>query len=320
VREFLIYLDQNILTHADDNEFASTFRKIKERNAYFAISHVHLIEICRSNEPSKFAPRIKALSPLLLRSCEADDPPSFSRDLIADYNPKELIEGYMRDFAKIHFSLIQAHLPLLKMMGGLDDVSSNDLLRIYLDNLEHGMRSMLSAVPPSERSKLELQLTDAKHQITRDWEAIDFQDARHKFDVLRARIRADGKLHQIPVEELIEHVRNLAEKEEPEIFAGFPRNFAQTTEDATTMISSFCMLLNALGAIPKTGKFLRGTSIQQERVLFAQILDNHHIGEAAVANVFLTCDALAARLASAVFSYAGVGTQVWLMKAPLSNP
>ena len=85
------------------------------------------------------------------------------------------------------------------------------------------------------------------------------------------------------------------------------------------MISSFCMLLNTLGAIPKTGKMLRGTTANQERVLFAQILDNYHIGEAAVANAFLTCDAVAARLASSVFSYAGVGTQVWLMKSPLSD-
>jgi hypothetical protein len=319
VSDFLVYIDQNILTHADEEKFAEIFSRIRAQNAHLAISHVHLIEICRSKEPSKFVPRIAALGPVLLRSREADDPPSFAREIIVEFDARKLIEDYLENFAKIHFSLIQAHLPLLKMIGGLDDLSSNDLLRIYVENLEGSILPLLPTITLSESHHLKQQLSDAKRQIAQDWDTIDFQDAQRKFDVLRTRFRADGRLHQVPPKELVEYVRGIAEREEREIFAEFPRNFAQDTEDATTMISSFCMLLNALGAMPKTGRLLRGTSAQQERVLFAQILDNYHIGEAAVANAFLTCDTLAARLASSVFSYAGVGTQVWLMKSPLSD-
>lgn len=274
------------------------------------ISHIHLIEISRSSDPSRFIPRLQSLKPGLFRSREADFPDDFSRELIEDYDARSMIEGYIRDFASIQLTMIMAHLPMLKLLGGLKEVSAKELLERYTGLLETIIGAVAEKVTLQEMDELNLQSQSSTEEIREEWRLIDFSEHARQAGDIRSLLRSHGEIHQLPSHHLVEAVKSILEPDFPGIFAEYPPHFAQRGGNVPVNISALCTLLYFLGAVPQSGKILRGSEDRQKNTLFGQILDSYHIGEATCAMIFATFDKNAARLAASVYSYAGISTKV----------
>lgn len=315
----LVYIDQNVLSHSDNPIFTEIL--LSAANAFgaqLAISEIHLIEISRSQTPELFIKRIDALKPILIQSCSENRQDGFTRTLVDNFNTAEVIKNFKSEKFGMQSALLHAHLPILKNIGGLVDITPETLLEIYLKNMFESVNELKYQMTSEEIIEFDLYfepiLANAKRDITTSFQNIDFEGNQNTSNELRWCIRNDGGLHQRSAAEVVPSIIALAQNIDQKIFADFPRNFTELGGDIQTKISSLAFILYLLGAVPRSGKLLRGTSDQQAKLLFAQVLDTYHIAAAAGTHCFLTFDKDASRLAEVVYKHAGIST--WVASLP----
>lgn len=121
-----LYIDHNVLAEADDENFKGFLSDIKKLDVDLVISHLHLTEINRGNDPKRYVSRLSSVRPAIVKPTEAEE--NFkSRELIFDYDPEYLIRSD-GDFHPASFGILQGMIPLLKMVGGLADLSIDEIL------------------------------------------------------------------------------------------------------------------------------------------------------------------------------------------------
>jgi hypothetical protein len=312
-----LYIDHNVLGQASDENFKGFLSHIKNLNFDLVTSHLHLTEINKGPYPERYISRLSSVRPAIMKQTDAKD--SFkTRELIFDYDPEYLIRSD-GDFHPASFAILQGMIPLLKMVGGLAELNIDEILEMQITNLRGGIEDLKRNLSSSELTTFDLinapRLRDAEAEISSAIKSIDFDDAATESAKIRAILAKDGGLANYRTDTLVDRVKSLlAGTSADKLFSAFPKEFANMSKDPSGDIGAFAFAFYTLGAIPRFKENIKGQTDEKIKRFTSQFIDALHIGEASFTDAFVTMDKRASRLASAVYSHAGVRTKSILVE------
>ncbi len=203
--------------------------------------------------------------------------------------------------------------PLHFAADWLGEVDAKDLQDEIVSEMDVFWASIETELPETTHGALRAA-KDALAQEIRNIPLQNLQDENRELQSkLRARLpQSYAQLDEIPAKDVVSYVFScLDDAEQTEIQQQFPPGFWSKPEDRKDgALAGFAFMLFFMGIV-RDGRVRRKERKRREKHFLGQFRDCLHIEEASRCAVFLTFDVGAARLAKAVYSYAGVATHVW---------
>lgn len=301
------YLDQNVLSRlVDGGEFgeavAQTLSLVRDTGLSFVCSSVHIEEIERDHRVSAFVDLLESLGVLFLAEAS---------------NLKNLEEGAWHSRIETEPTAIsrvadalQGSLRLMNFIQGRENgVEAEELLSELVAEGEDVMRGLAADIP-EEFAHLCAPWFDMK--------AVELGDVIRSVPIERLRaeaapfllegnekIQVRSQVQRLRPSEALAFLMSRQEERAQTEFEEMRRRVREMREPHT--ISSFAFAVFEMGFL--ADREMRGGDAKRRLQRYrAQLNDCRHIEMAAYCDVFLTLDQGAARLASAVFDYLGIGT------------
>lgn len=285
------------------------FLNVASRNgAIFVYSMVNVDECQSSDRPEDFVEIIDGISAYFLEQSPVTD----AEIALSSNRARELIlhddiieNGASRQlqdlFKLLHFSA-----------GWLDEIDAADLKQEIADSLQYFWEVLERELPP-QLLKLLVQEKSKALKAIRELPLQQLKDSDREWsDRFRKCLPTNfAQLDEVPDDKVVEYLLScLKEEEQAEIRASFPSGFWTDVETRDEgKLAGFAFLLFRLGLVrdPRVRKKARKF---REKHFRGQFRDCQHIEAATRCAVFMTFDKDAARLAKAVYAYAGVETRV----------
>lgn len=287
--------------------FLDALQRMADRGAIFVFSS-HLVRECRaSDRPETF---VHALDEI--RAIYLDMPDPKAEFFLNSHSARELILAERDILDRLENDIETALAPLHFSLGWLDMTDSGSIQYEQIEALEELTRILESELPPGLMAFLLLQLEQAKETqrtLPLDRVASEAQEGLRNF---RAELPENlAQLYDVPDEEAAEF---LLSRLDPELRANSteipkPDFWSNPKNRGTGALAGFAFLLYCLGIV-RTRKARSKSRQNRERHFRAQFRDCLHIEAAVVCGRFVTMDKDAARLARAVYAYAGAETMV----------
>jgi len=296
----------------------TAFTKVAKTNAIFVYSSIH-VEVCRaSGRPEEFVQVMEDLPAYFLEPASAAytqlaPSPGRARDLIlAKPEIEDLSQRRMEDILKVfHFA-----------SGGLDEnvqelkdemISGNEEFWTTLQQSDD-----LTILDEKTRGEVLYNCLVASEGMKGLIQNLPFQqfsaELKEGFSHLKANLPTNfAQLDEMPAEEVTPYIISCFDKKTKEEFQEqYPQGFWSDIEDRKYGdLAGFSFALFMVGLV-RDRRIKKGEKSKREKHFPGQFRDCMHIEHAARCAVFITKDKGAARLAKAVYAYAGVQTQVAL--------
>jgi len=272
------------------------------------------VEECRASEhPEIFADIIEDISAYLLEPASMTE-----KDLVlSPHRARELIlaESDVTDDA---MRRIEAMLKLLHFATGwLGNVEAQELQEEITDELDTFWLSLGRTAQQPDLMESDLEaLTVAKDEICQRIRNLPMQKIREDSEDWQSKFRYRlpqnyAQLDEKPAEEVVSYMIScLDEADRREIERLYPRGFWSKLDGREEgALAGFAFMLFWMGLI-REKHVKKGDPKCRSKRFLGQFRDCNHIEMASRCAMFVTFDKRAARLAKAVYSYAGVPTQV----------
>jgi hypothetical protein len=310
-----VYLDQNVFSRLQEDDVArqdtlDLLRLINSKGAIFAYSMIHVAECRDSEKPEIFVAAIEAISAYFLEESSVTDTkitlsPNRAGELILR-EPDILDEaGWIMEYLlkPIHFST-----------GWLGETETQELQDELISGVVSFWNWFEKEIPYGKT------FSDAgKSEMIKMVNTIPLQRLADEGRDSNQRFRKNlpqnyAQLDAVKSEEVVEYLfSQLPENEQPHIKNTYPPRFWSKVEirkEGDLASLAFLLFLMGLVRDPRMRKKERKRREQHFR---GQFRDCRHIEAAARCSIFITFDKGAARLAKAVYAYAGVKTEVLLL-------
>lgn len=308
-----IYLDQNVYSRLqhDDAGRARLLRclhELAQNGMVFVYSWVHVEECRASEQPDAFSDILDELPAYFL---EASDP-SHSEFVLTSGRARELILAE-RDLADEATRRVEDMLKLSHFASGwLDEVNANGILNEITSGLDPFWASIKTELPTTMHDALRAA-TESLASLIQDIPLQNLREESQKWQSkLRARLPQNfAQLDAIPAKDVVAYLfSQMDDAEQRGIEQQFPPGFwLEPKNRKDNALSGFAFMLFLTGIVRDRRVGKKGRK-RREKHFLGQFRDCTHIEEASRCAAFLTCDAGAARLAKAVYAYAGVPTSV----------
>lgn len=304
-----VYLDQNLLSWADEKAFVDLVNLLKIKELYPVISFHHMTEIARSPKWELFINRLEEIRPAFLSSASIESINESGVLEVSSFAAESQIRWHKENMAEIEASYLGALAPLLKIVGGLDDFSREDIEEAFIGSMRSSVDAILSSdADAAEFAGHELKgmLAHAEKLIRQDFANIEFSHELTRLADMRRRVSTLGDTSQIPSDGLIEKVLGTLDMaEQNDLSKSHPPGFAAISPKTRhELIQTFSLIISSIGGVPGFGKVRRGNPKKQMDRFRALFLDALHIGLASHFSAFITNDRAAFLLAKAIYSYA----------------
>lgn len=307
------YLDQNVLSKlqpgADTREgMLAILQEMTNRGAVFVYSWVTVAECRGSERPGEFVSILNELDahffePLSVANGALTASPNRAHELLTAKpdivdEAAQRIEGLLK---VMHFA-----------MGWLEPTEAIALQAEMLAEMNEFWTLVAADLPDSASGAL----MQAKVEMSKLIHNLPFQKSRDEAKVALLNLHAHlpknlAQLDAIPAETVVSYLFSLlAEPEQSDLLRSFPKGFWSKVEGRQNgLLTGFAFLLFAMGLVrdPRVQKKQRSC---REKHFLGQFRDCAHLEQAARCALFVTFDRGAARLAKAVYTYAGVETFV----------
>lgn len=308
-----VYLDQNVYSLLREGEGAREdllriLGLMSEKGALFVYSMIHVDECRASERPEAFVDVIEAISAYFLE-------PSAAHDTIVTLSPNRAREFILAETDITHAAARRME-DLLKPMqfavGWLGGLEANALRKELLDGIQSFWSVLKKELPHEALAVLE----QGKAEILSSLKDMPFQQLRDETSESNKRFRKHlpesyAQLDAVPDGEVVEYlVSRLDSYEQSEIRRNYPPKFWSRIETRKEGdLAGFAFMLFMMGLV-RDSKVKKGNRARREKRFGAQFRDCQHLETATLSAVFVTFDKGAVRLAKAIYSYAGVSTQV----------
>jgi hypothetical protein len=313
-----LYLDQNVFGHLieegeTNSAITKLLRTLHEQGAIIAFSSIH-VEECRAfHEPAKFVRVLESLDCHFIERKEADASqlaltPEKAADLI-------LREADITDEAAKQLGDLL--LPVQFARGWLGDVEAEELREEIFDSARSFWKRLASNLPEKASPHLEAlenEMLSAIRELPLTQMMADSNAWANSLsknpNVYFSQI--DGHPPETKVSFILSQ---LSEAEQIHINDQFPAGFWSTVQARQEgNLAGFSFMLFLLG-LTRSREVGRKHQNYRRNHFLRQFRDCQHIEEASRCTAFVTFDEGAAKLAKAVYAYAGVATEVCLLRA-----
>ncbi len=304
-----VYLDQRVLSELREYKdlrphLSERIEHLRSLGAVFVISHTSLLECHESCRPMEFARVLESLSVKLL----APVPKNLIQRSLEEIDPVDLLAGEgVSDLAGL--KAMEAFLqPMQFTSGWLKNSSSKAVQESVLQEVQGSISELLPNVPDILKSSIR----DAHDHFLRVDLDSALQEELNSRETLRAKLPANyAQLDELPPLEAAELIVNSLSSQEMQIIRReYPKGFRKTQPRQGDLVG-FAFLLYSCGLV--RDKRVKGAGPKGRQHYKGQFRDCCHIEEAAYCDMMLTFDKGLQRLSNAVYSYAGVATQVGLV-------
>lgn len=313
-----IYIDQNVLGNLSDPDLRELLAPFRKSGTRFFISQLHLSEICRSSDPLSFVPALEFLQSFVIDHAAETALESTASAEVTTTDYRATISSHCRQMADFERSYFKVLLPLVYSLGGISELTSNEILERFLTGLDETLCHAVADVSDfnSDLDSVTIEYVNAaKVDIIKSFSEVSFENSRNEAVSFRKRVQNIGSFSQLESSEVVAKTLSLLDDKQREpIEAKFPSGFACGDAPNLSKLKELSFMIACMGVIPGTGRMLRGSPDAQLRAVTAQFFDCCHIGIASTCHAFLTFDRGAHRLAKCVYDYAGASTQSILLK------
>lgn len=319
----LIYLDQNVFSALRKNghqreELLSWLKAYQDDGAAIVFSAVHVDEIRSSNQPESFIEVLETLPAHFLGdngdlSGLAEPRINRARELITC--PEDIISRCQKLLERL---LLPVHIST----GWLQDDELSELIDEAVSEITDFWEAVSKEFSADflslgdNKSQMAGMFESAKLGMIEQLQSIPFSALKDEYQDAAKRLRASlpenlAQLDEIPSEEVVAYViSRMDASQRLELTKQFPKDF-HVDNHPDTSISLVSLSFNLfLWGVIRVRDVRRGDCEKRTKHFLGQFRDCLHISNAAHCKFFITNDARAARLAEAVYSYAGVPTQV----------
>ena len=308
-----IYLDQNVFSRmqagAVEREIVlDLLNSLRKKGAIFVYSMTHVDECRDSDNPEAFVDIIESISAHYIEQYAATD----TKITVSPKRARELILAEV-DIAEEAARLMEKLLmPMHFAAGWLDATDSKAIQEELLESILSFWKSLENQLP---REMLDL-LADGKGEMLRSIIDMPLQQIKEENLELGKRFREllpknYAQLDAVPADKVVEYMLSrLDENEQTGIRNSYPPQFwAAVNIRDEGALSGFAFMLFMMGLVRDPRVKKRDTQRRAKHFL-GQFRDCQHIEAASRCAKFVTFDKGAARLAKAVYAYAGVATEV----------
>ena len=308
-----VYLDQNVFSRLQPGQSARTDMRavldiVADLGGVIVYSSTHVEECRASNQPDAFASILEDISAYFMEPKDAANPQmtlslNRAKELVmAEVCHLDSAMRRMEDFLKV--------IQFVRSWSG--KVEAHELVDKIVADMDTFWAPLATEFPAS----VEWWFTEFKVEMAKLARGLPLDSLRAEnevtFSKLRARLPVNyAQLDAIPAEDIASFlISRLDDNEQAGIRSQFPPGFWSKIERREEgALTGFAFLLYIMGLVrnPRVKSKQRSRSDQH---LLGQFRDCSHIEQASMCPVFITMDAGAARLARAVYSYAGVVTKV----------
>jgi hypothetical protein len=314
---YAVYLDQNVYsalrtTSEVRDDLLHFLRNLIENGAICTYSNVHVDESRNSSRPEEFCHIFDSLPAYFIDSWL----PESHILTLSPHRARELILGEHDAVAvKAEQAIERLLLPLQYLSGFLKDLQADEVREELLKEMSSFSKLLKEQLPSEVFSTIAPSISEVSDEIRE----LPLQRLEHESDhwltEFRARIPVNyAQLDAVPDERVVEFMfKRMAPEAQVNAKSDYPRGFWLDPSLCNVgRLSSLGLLLFSLGLI-RDRKMKKGDRSRREKRFRGQFRDCQHIEAAASCSVFITRDAKAARLARAIYSYAGVQTKVALL-------
>lgn len=309
-----IYFDQNILSGLQvgraERQFLLDFlAELRNENCLCVYSDVNVQECRISNKPADFAEILDEMSASYLSNAHEVSSSILqlegakARSLLLQKT--DLAEGAER-------LIDQLLIPIHFAMGWLSPLDEMTVKREMIEEVETFFDCARSNLPRKLHAHVHLGMeTTIKAIEDLDWTKLSAESAQ-AYGKLRGNLPANlAQLDEIPAKEVIEVVLGAFEDSDRNaIVQTYPTDFWSIVEAREHgKLSSFAFMLS-LTDLVRDPRMKKGKHERRLQHFLGQWRDCQHIEIASRCQAFLTFDKGAARLAKAIYAYAGVKTEV----------
>ena len=311
-----VYLDQNVFSRLQPSQYARTDMRavldiVTNLGGVIVYSSTHVEECRASNQPDAFASILEDTSAYFMEPKDAANPQmtlslNRARELVmAEVDQADRAMRRMEDFLKV----------IQFVMGWSGKVAAHELVSEIVADMDAYWESLATEFPAS----VDWCFTAIKVEMAKLVKGLPLDSIRAEkeatFSKLRGRLPVNyAQLDAIPAEDVACFlISRLDDKEKPGFRSEFPRGFWSRVESRREgALTAFAFVLFAMGLV-RNRKAKAKSRSRREKHFLGQFRDCCHIEQASRCPVFITMDADAARLARAVYYYAGVSTKILLL-------
>jgi hypothetical protein len=314
-----VYLDLNVFSRMQGGEsqrqsLLDLLSHVRRKGVIFVYSMVHVDECRGSDQPEALVEAIEGVSAHFLEQTKVSDTriilsPTRARELIlAEFELADEASRRMQDLLKLmHFAL-----------GWLGEIEAKALLEELLEDLELYWKSLENELP---REMLDL-LAHGKAEMFKSIRDMPLHQVKEEGLEVGNRLRENlpknyAQLDAVPADDVVEYLLSrLDENEHTEIRNSYPPQFwaaVKTRQEGS--LTGFSFLLFVMGLV-RDARVKKRDRQRRAKHFLGQFQDCRHIEAASRCAMFVTFDNAAARLARAVYAYAGVKTEVVHLEVP----
>jgi hypothetical protein len=326
---FHAYLDQNIVSALRNGQpLQATLMKIMDGivglGGVPVYSWIHEREILQSNRPTEYVDVLESIGAGYLPATGEQKIPHPTPRNIENGRPSERISLEPDPLNRILTSMEEMVQLMNFIQGGLEGIDARELLGAVSESATDALMALLDDVPEELKDEVRPLLEQAARDIAAYANSIPLSDLRNETTnellLWKDSLPNFAQVDQIPASKVVSYIlAQLKADQRYDLLHTYPPNFHRSTMGQDGMLVGFSFQMFTLGLVrePETKK---GKIEKRNKHYLGQFRDCLHIEEAAQCNSFYTLDKKAARLAEAVYAYAGVQTEVILLDPPASNP
>lgn len=282
-------------------------------------SDIHVREILLSGRPLPFIEALEDIGAHHLPMVDTIEDISTRSALITPNVVRDMIPERIDACFAAQLALENINRLLAPLHSAGEAMSLDSALETVLADFDHYMQELFQelralASQDFDVAPILLQLQQQQESVRTEMKSLNaqrLQQEAHEFHKEFSQRLAREKLDQIPDREIAAALIELV-PESNWIRDNYPKGFGREALSCGT-VTGFAFMLFNLGV----GRFkrpLKGGDENFVRRLKNQFRDCEHIEQAVQCHVFMTKDAAGARLARAVYSYAGLPNEVILLQ------
>ncbi|MFY0617101.1 hypothetical protein [Shimia sp.] len=308
-KQFLVYLDHRVLSELRKHkkmqpQISEYLQQLTGLGAVFVVSHTSLLECYDSGRPLEFAEVLEQFAVKLL----APVPGAPVQRSLKIFDPVSILLGEESSTLSGLKALETFLQPMQYTSGWLKNTDQTTVQGSVVLELDNEISNLMPEIPRALRDNL-----SAAHEnfLKIDLDSV-LQESLTDMAALRKNLPANyAQLDELSPIEAVDMIIDGLPPDSMEIIRrSFPKDFWSEKPKAGDLVGFSFLLFNC--GLTREPKIKKGNT-RSKQYYKGQYRDCCHIEEASYCQVLLTFDSNAKRLADAVYSYAGIETQVGLI-------
>lgn len=327
-KKLSVYLDQNILSELREDkplriDVEAILSIIFKHGGHPVFSWLHEREILQSDQPEQFIQVLETLDAYYLPDIASQVGSSTSSLTLEEGCPRDRISTSPNSFTNIQSSFEDGVQMLNFIRGGLPKNTASNLLVVISASAEQALSSLCDDIPAEFQELIRPIFETAARDLRLSIQSVPLTnlqtEAVNQKILWKSKLPNFAQVDEMPAEEVVEFMLTQIEgNTQQSLRLTFPRNFNKSNKPEIGEITGFAYLMFELGVV-RAPKAQKGSLESRNKHFLGQFRDCQHIEAAARCCFFITFDKGVARLAKAVYAYAGIKTQVLLFKRTQSQ-